>query len=185
MPNQQQEPLEIEYTDQGYILLPLHVASQYFPNDVLALMVKGDEVWLLPTRGAVAGGLLLKQRNTAGDRSLLAAPYLPPETRAGRWLAFWDERNGALRAAFRMQQPGQTQPKLEPAIAAKAVVEEEQGRWVVYLELGFSSPGSGEIRTERRRITDYPSRERARVAASWIERTADRDFRTRAHNLGY
>lgn len=179
-PDPRKEPLEIDYTERGYILLPAHVARQYFPNDVLVLMVKGDELWMLPTRGPVAGGLLLKQRNTAGDRSLLAAPYLPAETEAGRWLAFWDERAGALRAAFRMRRFEEKQ--LEPAIAAKAVVELEQGRWVVYLELGFSSPGSDTIRTERRRIADYPTQERAQVAAGWIERTADRDFR---RNLGY
>ncbi len=179
-PAPQQGPLEIDYTDRGYILLPAHLARQYFPNDVLVLMVKGDEVWMLPTRGPVAGGLLLKQRNPDGDRSLLAAPYLPAEAEAGRWPAFWDERAGALRAAFRIRQLEQR--RLEPAIAAKAVVEPEQGRWVVYLELGFSSPGSAEIRTERRRIADYPTQERARVAAGWIERTADRDFR---QSLGY
>ena len=184
-----QEPLEIEYTDQGYILLPARVASQYFPNDVLVVMVKGDEVWLLPTRGPVAGGLLLKQRNAAGDRSLLAHPYLPVEIKAGHWPAFWDERAGALRMAFRIQERKTEERKaeprrslephknVEPAIAAKAIVEQERGRWVVYLELGFSAPGSAEIRTERKRITDYPSRESAKVAADWIERTADRDFR--------
>lgn len=183
MPTPQPEPLEIDYTASGYILLPGPLARQYFPNDVLVIMVKGDEFWLLPTRGPVAGGLLLKQRNAAGDRSLLAAPYLPDETPAGRWPAFWDERNGALRVAFRTKKPPKTEPdKLEPAIAAKAVVEEEKGRWVVYLEVGFSSPGAAEIRTERKRITDYPTRERARIAAEWIERTADKGFRP---NLGY
>lgn len=177
-----QVPLEIDYTAQGYILMSAAVARQYFPNDVLVLMVKGEEVWLLPTRGPTAGGLLLKQRNAAGDRSLLAAPYLPPETEAGRWLAFWDDRAGALRAAFRMPQLAAL--PLEPAIAAKAVIEHEQGRWVVYLELGFSQPGSESIHVERRRIADYPSPERASVAASWIERTADRDLKFQNQRYG-
>jgi hypothetical protein len=170
-----QVPIEIGYNDQGYLLLPAHVARQYFPNDVLVLMVKGDELWMLPTRGAAAGGLLLKQRNTAGDRSVLAAPYLPDFTQSGTWPAFWDERAGALRAMFRMPEVAETRP--QPAIAAKAVVELEQGRWVVYLDLGFSAQGSDEFRIERRRIADYSSAERANVAASWIERTADRDLK--------
>lgn len=171
-----QERLELEYTEQGYIIFPETVARLYFPNDVMVLMIKGNEVWMLPTRGSVAGGLLLKQRNTAGDRSLLAVPYLPQGTPAGRWPAFWDERAGALRAAFIAPA------RLEPAIAAKAVVQPEQGRWVVYLDLGFSEPGSGEIRRERRRIADYSSQERALVAAGWIERTADRDLRSQRRN---
>ncbi|HWB98913.1 MAG TPA: hypothetical protein VG672_19525, partial [Bryobacteraceae bacterium] len=178
-----QAPVEVEYTSQGYLLLPAVVACEYFPQDVLVLMVKGDEVWMLPTRGAAAGGLLLKQRNAAGDRSLLAAPYLPGETRPGRWLAFWDERSGALRVAFRMPSVPESRPPAERAIAAKAIVEAERGRWVVYLDLGFSASGSADIRVERRRIADYPSLERARVAAAWIERSADRDLRR--PNLGY
>lgn len=199
-PTPQQEPLEIEYSERGYILLPAEVARQYFPNDVLVLMVKGNEVWMLPTRGPVAGGLLLKQRNADGDRSLLAAPYLPPETSAERWPAFWDERSGALRVAFRIQKPvaqpqSEMEPepvskpepprKLEPAIAAKAIVEREQGRWVVYLDMGFSGADALAVRTERKRIADFATEERAKVAAGWIERTADRDFRLHAHNLGY
>lgn len=186
-----QVPLEIDYTGQGYILMPADVARRYFPNDLLLLLVKGDEVWLLPARGPAVGGLMLKQRNAAGERSVLAAPYLPPETQAGRWLAFWDERAGALRAAFRMPQVPESKPDpqpepesvSEPAIAAKAVVEHEQGRWIVYLDMGFSQPGSSGIRVERHRIADYPSAERARIAASWIERTADRDLKFR--NQGY
>lgn len=176
-----QVPLEIHYTAQGYILLSAALARQYFPQDVLVLMLKGDEVWLLPTRGPTAGGLLLKQRNPAGDRSLLAAPYLPPDTEAGRWLAFWDERAGALRAAFRMPQLAEL--PLEPAIAAKTVVVHEEGRWVVYLDLGFSQQGEESIRVERKRISDHPSEERASVAATWIERTADRNLKFR--NLGF
>ncbi|HEY0163679.1 MAG TPA: hypothetical protein VGB69_13445 [Edaphobacter sp.] len=178
-----QESLEIDYTERGYILLPEHVARRYFPNDVLVLMVKGEELWLLPTRGAAAGGLLLKQRSASGERSLLAAPYLPEGTRAGRWLAFWDERSGALRAAFGMPRTVALTSPHESAIAAKAIVEQEKGRWVVYLDLGFSQPGSGEIRIERRRIADYSTSERAVVAASWIERTADRDLKSQ--NQGY
>ncbi len=178
-----QERLEIDYTDRGYILLPAHAASRYFPNDVLVLMVKGEEVWLLPTRGAAAGGLLLKQRSASGDRSLLAAPYLPEDTKPGRWPAFWDERSGALRVAFRIPRIALPRSEFEPAIAAKAIVEREQGRWVVYLDLGFSQTGSSEIRVERRRIADYPTEERATIAASWIERTADRNLA--AQNQGY
>lgn len=173
-----QEPIELDYNDHGYLILPEWVAQKYFPNDTVALLVKGDEVWILPTRGPASGGLLLKQRNASGDRSLLAAPYLLPETPRGSWPAFWDENAGALRVVFGMPPIPHNPLRLESAIAAKAVVEFERGRWVVYLDLGFSSEGSSAIHVERRKITDYSSPGQARVAAAWIERAADRDLRS-------
>lgn len=165
-----QPTVELAYNASGYLLIAAQAARQFFPTDTLVLAVRGDELWLLPTRGAAAGGLFLKQRNSSGDRSVLAAPFLPEETPPGTWLAFWDEREGALRAAFRLPKV-----QLEPGIAAKALVQPESGRWVVYLEVGFASNAEG-IAVERKRIGDYSTEQRARVAADWIERTADRDL---------
>lgn len=92
--------MELRLTEQGYLHLPADVAQRYFPEDVLVILVKLPEVWLLPLRGAAAGGLLLKQRNLAGDRSVLVHEQLPPETEPGLYPAFWDEANGALRLAL-------------------------------------------------------------------------------------
>ncbi|MBX9604481.1 MAG: hypothetical protein K2X35_26005 [Bryobacteraceae bacterium] len=165
-------PIEIQYTAEGYIHLSEDVAREYFPSDTLVMRVRDKELWMLPTRGAAAGGLLLKQRNRAGDRSFLAAPYLPPDTTPANWPAIWDERNGALRVAFRTPS-GQGEGS---AIGAKAVVEPDRGRWVVYLEVGFAVAQSPGVRIGRRRIADYASEDQARVAAKWFERTADRDL---------
>ena len=92
--------MELRLTEQGYLHLPAELARRYFPEDVLVILVKPPEVWLLPLRGAAAGGLLLKQRNLAGDRSVLVHEQLPPETEPGLYSAFWDEANGALRLAL-------------------------------------------------------------------------------------
>lgn len=92
--------LEIELSESGYLHLSAELAQRYFPNDLLVALVRGPELWLLPTRGAAAGGLLLKQRNLHGDRSVLIWEMLPAGTPAGRCLAFWDERSGALRVAL-------------------------------------------------------------------------------------
>lgn len=162
-------PWELEFTSAGYLLMPADLATQLFPNDTLVVTQKDRELWLLPTRGVAAGGLLLKQRNAAGDRALLLAPSLPEETPAGSWPAFWDAKQAALRVAWQTTQP---------ALAAAAVVVHEQGRWVVYLEVGFwehGDPGSP-VRTERKRIADYATEQSARVAARWIERAADRNL---------
>ena len=90
----------VELTDQGYLHLPAALSQQHFPQDNLVALVKGQELWLLPTRGAAAGGLLLKQRNRQGDRTVLIWEVLPPQTPSGRRLAIWDEPQGALRIAL-------------------------------------------------------------------------------------
>jgi|SRR5690349_17537426 len=89
--------MEVEFTDAGYLSLGAHLAHTYFPSDAAVAAVRGDELWLLPLRNAASGGLVLKQRNVAGDRSLLVREVLddrvPVGTRSGRW----DAEQGALR----------------------------------------------------------------------------------------
>ncbi|HRV91824.1 MAG TPA: hydrogenase maturation protease [Anaerolineae bacterium] len=92
--------MEIKLTDQGYLQLSADVARRYFPEDVLVVLIKTPELWLLPLRGASAGGLLLKQRNLKGDRSVLIWEQLPDGTPAGSYPAFWDDSRGALRIAL-------------------------------------------------------------------------------------
>lgn len=92
--------MEIKLTDQGYLQLSADVARRYFPEDVLVVLIKTPELWLLPLRGASAGGLLLKQRNLKGDRSVLIWEHLPEGTPSGRYPAFWDDTRGALRIAL-------------------------------------------------------------------------------------
>lgn len=90
----------VNLTAQGYLQLPADLARRHFPSDLLVALAHGPELWLLPTRGPGAGGLLLKQRNASGDRSVLVAELLPPGTAPGERPAFWDERNAALRVAL-------------------------------------------------------------------------------------
>lgn len=90
----------VSLTAQGYLHVPAELARRHFPNDLLVALARGNELWLLPTRGPGAGGLLLKQRNGAGDRSVLLAELLPPSLAPGERASFWDERAGALRVAI-------------------------------------------------------------------------------------
>ncbi|HMQ55128.1 MAG TPA: hydrogenase maturation protease [Anaerolineae bacterium] len=98
--------MEIRLTENGYLQLPAGLAHRYFPEDVLVALLKTPELWLLPLRGAGAGGLLLKQRNRQGDRSVLIWEQLPPNTPPGLYPAFWDEARGALRVALRPESTG-------------------------------------------------------------------------------
>ena len=61
-------------------------------------LVRDDARWLYPTRGPAGGGLLLKQRNPAGDRCVLLTETLGARAvRPGPCAAMWDARAGALR----------------------------------------------------------------------------------------
>jgi hypothetical protein len=75
-----------------------------------------------------------------------------------------------------------------PAVGIKAHIEEEKGRWVVYLDISFwresgSYDEDNPLESVRKRIRDYPTKRDAEVAAHWIERTADRNNPHR--NLGF
>jgi len=89
--------MHVELTDQGYLHLPAALSQRFFPHDTLVAFAKGQELWLMPTRGAGGGGLLLKQRNRQGDRAVLIWELLPPSTPPGDRAAIWDEQQGALR----------------------------------------------------------------------------------------
>lgn len=94
----------VELTPTGYLVLDARVAHTFFPNDTLLVFPRTRELWLLPTRGAAGGGLLLKQRNPSGDRSVLVREVLGDslggDVPFGRLPAFWDASQGALRVAL-------------------------------------------------------------------------------------
>jgi len=96
-------PEQVEFTADGYLRLSAEVAARYFPHDVLVPLLKEKELWLLPLRGAAAGGLLLKQRNLQGDRSVVIWEAVPSDLPPGLRPALWDEANGALRVALPLE----------------------------------------------------------------------------------
>lgn len=92
----------VELTADGYLRLPARLAASRFPSDAAVALRREGQLWLLPLSGPRSGGLLLKQRNLAGDRSALVREILdggldgrpvPVGVRAARW----DDANGALR----------------------------------------------------------------------------------------
>jgi hypothetical protein len=92
--------MQVSFTDMGYLHIPVEIARDYFPEDVLVALLKDQELWLLPVRGAAAGGLLLKQRNLQGDRSVIIWEAVQPHTPLGARPAVWDEQHRALRVAL-------------------------------------------------------------------------------------
>lgn len=87
----------VEFTADGYLRLDATLAASRFPSDAVAAMVRDDDFWLIPLRGPRSGGLLLKQRNTAGDRATLVREVLSDRIPTGTHQAFWDDAQGALR----------------------------------------------------------------------------------------
>lgn len=94
--------VHVTFTGEGSLRLDAAVAERYFPADALVAVRRDDELWLLPLIGPEGGGLLLKQRNAAGDRSTLIWEALPAdEPPIGEREAVWDANHGALRVALR------------------------------------------------------------------------------------
>ncbi|RDH78326.1 peptidase M52 [Mycolicibacterium moriokaense] len=98
-PEQPSSPddLRVEFTDDGYLRLSSALAAAHFPAHVAVGAVRDGQLWLLPLRGPRNGGLLLKQRNAAGDRALLVRELLDDEIPVGSRQACWDSEQGALR----------------------------------------------------------------------------------------
>ena len=95
------EAITLDFTPSGYLVVPAVVARALFPGDALVLLRRDDAIWLYPTRGPAGGGLLLKQRNAAGDRAVLLTEALRfadiADAPAGPWHATWSNADGALR----------------------------------------------------------------------------------------
>lgn len=91
--------VKLTFTADGYLRLSAADARLYFPGDALVVINRADEILLMPLRGTASGGLLLKQRNAAGDRSLLIREALDDDIPVGDCRARWDSDQGALRIA--------------------------------------------------------------------------------------
>lgn len=87
----------VEISADGYLRLDSAVAASRFPSDAVAAVPRDSELWLFPLRGPSSGGLLLKQRNPAGDRVVLVREVLGDGFPAGVRTAFWDDEHKALR----------------------------------------------------------------------------------------
>lgn len=98
--------LRLELSYDGYLRISRSDALEFFPEDTLLALWRNETLHLLPTRGAAAGGLLLKQRNAAGDRSLLISEVFDFQIPSGRFLAYWDESIGGLRVDLDSQIEG-------------------------------------------------------------------------------
>lgn len=97
----------VEFTTDGYLRIDADTAHQYFPGDTTAAAVRDGELVLVPLHSTASGGMLLKQRNAAGDRAVLVREVLHDLLPVGTRAARWDAGQGALRVT--LAQPGAAQ----------------------------------------------------------------------------
>jgi hypothetical protein len=64
-------------------------------------------------------------------------------------------------------------PHDSPVIAVRTRIEQERGRWVVYVDAICVPDHDDYVLTHR--ISDHATADRARIAAQWIERIANID----------
>lgn len=100
-----QDEITVEFTADGYLRLGAELAASRFPSDAVVAMVRDGDLWLVPLRGPRSGGLLLKQRNPAGDRSLLIREVIADREISGVFRACWDDEHRALRIPLH-EEPG-------------------------------------------------------------------------------
>jgi len=157
------------------------VGERCFPQDALVVTREDDALLLWPVRGAEGGGLLVKRRNAAGDRSVLIAERLPDAAIPGAKIAHWDESQKVLKITLKSLTEAQIAPSEswripKDCLGISSLVVPEKGRWVVYLEFGYWEEGrEGPLRIERQRIAGYSTEKRALIAAEWMRRGADRN----------
>ena len=178
--------VEAFLSDQGYLQFDADVAARCFPHDALVVTKESDALLLWAIRGADGGGLLLKQKNLAGTRCVLIAELLPLGSVPGPKAGEWDEEKANLRLPYEVLRSA-NRPSWRVAkdgIGATGMVVEENGRWAVYLEIGYwqNDDPSQPLQIKRHRIADYSTAERARVAAQWMQRSADRNPTTKSLN---
>ena len=86
----------------GRVLVPHDTYALYLDGVESAALIERDaQVLLLPLRGPVAGGMLLKQRNLRGDRVMQATDFLAqlgidPFAAAAEYKVEWVAEAGAL-----------------------------------------------------------------------------------------
>ncbi len=95
------DEVSVEFTGDGYLRIDAALAAGRFPSDAVAAVPRDGELWLYPLRGPSSGGLLLKQRNPAGDRAVLIHEVLADGVPVGVRAAFWDDEHKALRVVLR------------------------------------------------------------------------------------
>lgn len=98
-------PPTVEINDSGYLHLSAELAAEHFASDACVARRDEDELILMPLISTANGGLVLKQRNASGERSVLISEVLGFEPMVGRFAVKWDDARGALHVLLTKGEP--------------------------------------------------------------------------------
>ncbi len=97
--------MQFELTAQGYLILDAAVVAQHFTTGTVIVLHREGELLVMPVHDRTAGGLLLKQRNARGDRSVLVTEFVGDHP-GGLLVGHWDAEGRALHIALGGRQVG-------------------------------------------------------------------------------
>ncbi|MFV0461888.1 MAG: hydrogenase maturation protease [Nostocoides sp.] len=86
----------VEVSTDGYLRMDAETAQEYFPTGAVGGQFSDVGFDLIPLAGPAHGGGVLKQRNTAGDRSILVRELIDRDLPPGRYACRWDPSAGAV-----------------------------------------------------------------------------------------
>lgn len=98
----------VELTASGSLHLNAETAQRLLPSDACVASYSGDVVTILPLADAAHGGLVVKRRNAAGDRSILLSEVLgfaDTASLAGHYPVEEDSERGLLRVHLQRKAP--------------------------------------------------------------------------------
>lgn len=90
------ETIQVEFRSDGHLRIPASVALEHFKWDHVRLRIQPDSIVVMPTSPQAPDALLLKQRNLAGDRSVMLAEFLGDVPPVGMREAHWDNHLRSL-----------------------------------------------------------------------------------------
>lgn len=87
----------VEFMPDGHLRIPAQVVNEHFRWGHTRLQIADDSITLLPCSPEAYDALLLKQRNLAGDRSVMLAEFLGYNVPTGVKDAVWDAQLRQLK----------------------------------------------------------------------------------------
>jgi hydrogenase maturation protease len=90
-------PDRVELTGSAHLRIGAELARRHFPSGACAAVREGSDLVLVPLHSEANGGLVLKERTPAGDRSVLLREVLGEDLAAAAYPARWEADRGVLR----------------------------------------------------------------------------------------
>ncbi|MBL4697213.1 MAG: hypothetical protein JKX70_00115 [Phycisphaerales bacterium] len=97
--------MRVELTQLGYLIVSAEIAAECFGDaDAVIVALRNNELWLISIGQRAVGGLIFKQRNARGDRSVLVTEQIGNAPwDVGEREVHWDADERALRVPLSIE----------------------------------------------------------------------------------